>query len=417
MIFICLFLISISNFAIGDKQIEKINKSGEIKLESATENELFRTYGDDGNAVAVDQYNNCYVVGRIDNDAFIVKYDLNGNVVWNQTWGGLGDEEGYAVAVNPNQNSCYMTGTIEGFNVSDTNGFLVKYDLNGTLLWNLTWGGPNTDGGQALAVDSFGYCYIAGVINKYNEFSGDGILIKFDPDGHQLWNRTYGGLEQEDGTGVALDSGDHCYLAGTTASFAVDSYYSMYLVKYTTTGIQVWNKTYVYGRCFGLAIDGWNNCYLVGDPGLLKVDSVGNSLWRQTLEELGDPWMTNVAIDSRNHCYITGHITIDEGFNTLYAAFIVKFDASGNAVGHRLIYNDNNYYRGKGIAIDAFNRIYVTGTIHLSEGFLFISNILYPIRISGFEWVFLLILGEIFGLILIEMKNRRKITSNISGED
>jgi hypothetical protein len=412
VIFICLFLISVNNLGVGGKSIEKINKCGEIKLESLTTIEWFRMWGVRGNGVAVDRYNNCYLVGIINNDAFIVKYNKDGNVIWNQTWGRTGDDEGYAVTVDPNQNSCYITGTTEGLDLSKTDGFLVKYDLNGTFLWNLTWGGANSDGGMDIVVDSFGYCYIAGVINKCNEFSGDGILIKFDTDGNQLWNRTYGGLGLEDGTGVAIDSGNYCYFAGTTASFAVD-YYDMYLVKYTSSGVQVWNKTYdceTWDRCFGLAIDGWNNSYLVGDPGLLKVDPMGNPLWRQTLAELDDPLVTNIAIDSKNNCYITGFTMIDDIFDTLHTAFIVKFDASGNALGHRLIDNGDGLYWGSGIAVDAFNNFYVAGNIYWERGFLFVSNILYPQRISGFEWLFLFILGEIIGLILIEMKYRQKIT-------
>ncbi len=407
-IFICLLFISISNTEIGDKNSEKINEYGENKFETSTEMEWLRLWGNSGNGVAVDQYNNCYLVGEIDNDAFIVKYNLTGNMIWNQTWGGVGDDSGYALAVDTDQNTLYLTGTTESFNVSATDGFLAKFDLNGTLLWNKTWGGVNTDGGLDLAVESLGYCYIAGLIDKYNSYSGEGILLKFDTNGSQLWNRTYGGLELEDGTGVAIDSGNNVYLAGTTASFAVENY-DLYLTKFTSTGIQVWNKTYDYDsgdRCFGLAVDGLNNCYLVGDPGLLKYDSEGNLVWRQTLDFLGRPLVTDVAVDTSNYCYVTGHTRIDDIFKTRYPAFIVKCDPSGDAVGHRLIYNDDLYdfYWGNRIAVDAFNNIYVAGDIIWDSGFLFISNKLYPIQITGFEWVFLFILGEVIGLMLIEMK-------------
>jgi hypothetical protein len=325
---------------------------------------------------------------------------------------------GYAVAVDPIQNSCYLTGTTEGFNLNASDGFLVKYDLNGTCLWNLTWGGAQTDGGRDLTVDSFGDCYVAGVIDKYNEFSGDGILLKFDPDGKQLWNRTFGGLELEDATGIALDNGNYCYLAGTTASFAVESdTYDMYLVKYTATGVHVWNKTYDYAsidRCFDLAIDSWNNCYLVGDPGLVKVDSVGNPLWRQTLEDLDYPLVTSIALDSNSNCYVTGFAMIEDVFNTRYAAFIVKFDTSGDGLGLRLIYKDGDLYWGNGIAVDPFNNIYIAGeSLRDGYGFLFHSTTLYPFRISGFEWIFLFLVGEIVGLMLIELKKSKKMHDKV----
>ncbi|NVM54151.1 MAG: hypothetical protein HWN66_10660 [Candidatus Helarchaeota archaeon] len=407
VIFILFLLVTMINLQDVNAKLEGKGKDDKLEVETSPAREWFRIWGTEGNDVAVDQNDNCYLVGSIANDAFIVKFDANGNEIWNRTWGGAEDDEAYGLVIDSNTNSCYLIGATESFGVSLVDGFIVKYDLNGTQLWNLTWGGPNTDAGVDVTVDSFGNCYAGGLINKSGDLTGDAILLKYDSDGNQLWNRTYGGAELDDTGGIDLDSGNNCYIAGTTSSFGTD-HYDLFIVKYNQTGTQLWNRTYDYDaweRCFGMAIDGLNNCYLVGDPGLLKYDSEGNQLWHQTLDILEYPLATAIAIDTENNCYVTGHTWVYDIFRTIYSAFVLKLDSSGNALGHRLIYDDALYW-GNGIAVDESNNFYVAGEIRVYavDAFLFKSSTLYPLQVSGFEWLFFLIGGQLLGLLLLEWK-------------
>jgi len=75
--------------------------------------------------------------------------------------------------------------------------FLCKYDPDGNYLWTRTWGGILDDTGRAVAVDVSGNAYVTGIFSYTVDFHpGEGteihssfgpdnaFLVKFDPEGN-----------------------------------------------------------------------------------------------------------------------------------------------------------------------------------------------------------------------------------------
>ena len=56
-----------------------------------------------------------------------------------RTWGGPQFDEGSGVATAPD-NSVYVTGTTLSFGAGDRDAFLLKYNANGALAWQRTFG-------------------------------------------------------------------------------------------------------------------------------------------------------------------------------------------------------------------------------------------------------------------------------------
>jgi outer membrane protein assembly factor BamB len=78
----------------------------------------------------------------------------------------------------------------------------VKFDPNGALLWQRTWGG--TLGETALGVATSGdgaSVYIIGQTLSFGAGNIDAFLVKFDASGNLVWQRTLGRSNQRDGTG------------------------------------------------------------------------------------------------------------------------------------------------------------------------------------------------------------------------
>lgn len=93
--------------------------------------------------------------------------------VWNVTWPGLG------TAVATTEDSVYLAGV----NTNLTDAFLNKYDKDGNLIWNITCGGIGTSG-LATATSGDNAVYLAG--SKTNESvapiytnDSDAFLVKF----------------------------------------------------------------------------------------------------------------------------------------------------------------------------------------------------------------------------------------------
>ena len=132
----------------------------------------FGTAGPDrANRVAVDPQGNVYVVGQTSgtlpgqswagglSDAYLKKYDGAANEVWLRQFGGTGDDDATAVAVDP-LGYVYVAGRTGGepagaMMLGGVSGaFLQKYDPEGAEVWGRQFGFENFAGASAVCVDS-----------------------------------------------------------------------------------------------------------------------------------------------------------------------------------------------------------------------------------------------------------------------
>ena len=289
--------------------------------------EWSRTWGgndwDYGYGVVVDSYNNVYLAGDTSSfgagysDMVLVKYDSSGVQQWYRTWGGSDWDSGYGVAVDLS-NSVYITGETRNFGAGVSDIVLVKYDSSGVQQWNRTWGAGNWSYGYGVAVDSFNSVYLAGSTFNFGAGLYDMVLVKYDSSGLQQWNRTWGGSDWDSGYGVAVDSSNNVYLAGGTESFEA-GLIDMVLVKYDSSGLQQWNRTWGGNDrdySYGVAVDSSNNVYLAGgtesfgtgdeDMVLVKYDSSGVQQWNRTWGGTDGDIGYGVAVDSSDSVYLAG---------------------------------------------------------------------------------------------------------------
>ena len=204
-------------------------------------------FDDEAFVVAVaDEY--VYVGGRTftnyslaSANMFILKFHaLNGSLVWSQTLdGGHGYDEVDGLVVY--ENSLYVTGWTTGAGTQNDIAVL-RYDLNGTLLWNRTWGTPGWDEANGQAGVDENYIYVVGRYNAPNMIAGgDAVLVAFNrTDGNYAWHTTWGGDKLDDAFGMAMDSRS-IYSVGITSSFGNDL---LFLLKYTKTGTLLWNASW-----------------------------------------------------------------------------------------------------------------------------------------------------------------------------
>ena len=202
--------------------------------------------------------------------------------VWNVTWGGSGGYEGRAVATAGDY--VYLAGDID-----DCYAFINKYDRDGNLLWNITWAMfPSCIdwGSNVVAMTATGdSIYMAGMTASSNNSDSDAFLNRYDTDGNLLWNITYGGSGSFMGYATAATD-DSVYLAGEIMSNGSD--YAAFLNRYDTNGNLIWNITWSGPGCyaaFDVAASG-DSVYVSGREGhksfLNKYDTDGTLVWNTT---------------------------------------------------------------------------------------------------------------------------------------
>jgi len=277
LIVIIFFLYSTVNFPETCTFFNKQEDKNTILCNSSTSRSIVcewnRTWGttrsDAGYGVTLDSSNNVYLTGVTygvsSNDILLMKYDSSGMLQWTRTWGGTGHDIGWGVAVD-SLNNIYLAGQTESFGAGSSDMLLVKYDINGVKQWERTWGDTSYEVGRSVAIDSLNNVYLAGGHEAYWTGSDHMHLVKYDSTGVQLWNRTWGGPEWDIGRGVTVDSSDNVYFVGSTESFGMGSS-DMVVVKYDSSGVQQWNHTWGgtgHDECFEISVDSSDNVYLGG---------------------------------------------------------------------------------------------------------------------------------------------------------
>ncbi len=178
-------------------------------------------------------------------DLLLVKWDTNGNEVWNKTWGYAENDGGNAVWVSTSS-VIFTVGTTYHPGMSDL--VLIRWDDNGNQVWNKTWGGAQSEDGNSVFGDGT-YVYTCGSTSSYGNGNFDVCLIKWDYNGNVQGSYMWGGANQDNGYCVRM-MGGYVYICGQTTSFSVGGKDAL-LLKYTTNGVLEWNRSYgtAYDDC------------------------------------------------------------------------------------------------------------------------------------------------------------------------
>ena len=176
------------------------------------------------------------------NDVWLVKTDANGVAQWNRTYGGVGHDWAFSV-VQTIDSGFVVAGYTGSFGAGSADFWLVKTDASGNHQWNQTYGGTDDDMGFSMVQASDGGYAIAGYTGSFGAGSADFWLVKTDASGNHQWNQTYGGTDDEGGNFLIQTSDGGYALVGDTRSFGAGSY-DVWLVKTDSNGGAQWNRTY-----------------------------------------------------------------------------------------------------------------------------------------------------------------------------
>ncbi len=224
------------NHGGGDVWVVKLDREGNLLWQRALGGSGFDKADDitttpDGGYIIVGdtQSNDGDVSGHhgSPNDAWVVKLDREGNLLWQKTLGGSASDGansisptldgGYIIAGGTTSNDGDVTG-----NHGDADIWVVKIDGNGNIRWQKTFGGSGFDLANSITTAWDGGYIIAGATRSNDgDVSGyhgviDAWILKLGKQGNLQWQKTLGGINWDMAHSISKTQYGHYIMAGTT---------------------------------------------------------------------------------------------------------------------------------------------------------------------------------------------------------
>ncbi len=233
-------------------------------------------FTDSARKVLVDNAGNVLVAGssRGQNawDYTLLKYNPEGTLLWEQRYDGPAHGEDDAQwMTTDNAGNIYLTGSsrsITGFDDFAT----VKYNSNGVMQWDARYNGPgnNTDKALKVTVDSAGNVYVTGYSNGSGSLL-DYATVKYNSNGIQQWVSRYNGPGNDIDvpTAITVDNAGNVYVTGSSQSTSASGSQDYLTIKYNSAGSEEWTRRHdgpagLSDFATSMAMDETGNIYVTG---------------------------------------------------------------------------------------------------------------------------------------------------------
>jgi len=255
-----------------------------------------------------------------------------GQITFQKTYGGTDDE--YIGNVQQTNDSGYVIiGTTRSYGVGDEDIYVVKVNVQGNIQWTKTYGTADMEGGSNIKQTKDGGYILSGAGDLENY-----ILVKIDAGGNEQWHKNYGyfgGVNfdvqlTDDGGYIIVGSDNQTGYSGSTNTLCI---------KTDENGNIVWCKDYSVGGgvCIAKTTDGgyaivgkYDFGYAGSGTQLIKLDAHGNLLWSKAYGGLSTSTPLSMKRTTDGGFIITGMAFY--GSANAWDVYVIKTDALGNEI-------------------------------------------------------------------------------------
>ena len=237
-------------------------------------------------------------------DISLTKIAKGGNISWNKSYGGSGDEEARSIQETSDEGFI-----ITGYTTSEGSGgrdlYMLRINKIGDKKWAGAAGDSYDDEGVMVQQTSSGDFVAVGYStrqrtaesSKVQTQDADIMAVRYDRNGKKLWQKYYGGNDDDYACSIQTNKNGGLVIAGCTRSFS-DGTWDIYVIKTIDSGPVSWERS--IGGTANYISTGIqqtpDNGYLVLGYSFdtsstertevrVRLDSSGKFMWQQNLDD------------------------------------------------------------------------------------------------------------------------------------
>ncbi len=284
-------------------------------------------------------------------------------VNWARSYGGAENDE--CQSLLPTPDGGFLTvGFTESFGAGGKDAWVLKLDSSGNVMWQKAYGGAQDEIASAVQQTPGGDYIVGALTGSFGAGDSDIWVFKIDTSGDILWQKSYGG-SGEDVLNVLLHTSDGgCLAAGYTASFGVMNE-AYWILRLNSTGDVLWQKTYDAGGQQNVATmnaipdEGW---LVTGKTGyeqlVMRIDDAGAILWQKKFNwGYGKDIAFSLLRNPGGSFTAAGYTFLS---NNKYYLWVFEMDAAGNMIWQKQ-YGGDEHDMAREIAPTADGEYVVAG--------------------------------------------------------
>jgi uncharacterized delta-60 repeat protein len=151
-------------------------------------------------------------------DFWVLKLTSLGEIEWQRTYGGSNNDKAYSIQ-QASDGGYIVAGETKPFGAGNKDILVLKLASDGNIEWQKTYVGNYTDEAYSIQQASDGGYIVAGETQSFGAGNGDIWILKLASDGTIKWQKTYGGTQSDEASSIQQTSDGGYIVAGSTDSY------------------------------------------------------------------------------------------------------------------------------------------------------------------------------------------------------
>lgn len=343
-------------------------------------------------------------------DYWILRTDELGNLLWDRRFGGTNSDVLIKLLITSDDGLIAAGNSFSGQNGDKSQSnwdsteqsidfWIVKTDAFGDLLWDKRFGGNSLDlFGSIIQTSDSGYLMvgstlssISGNITQPSYGAWDYWIIKIDSIGNKLWDKRFGGIDDDFANSIAAGSNGEFIVGGYSKSGIggdksqpSQGLFDYWILKIDSLGNKIWDRTFGGNQTDwlfdlqstndgGFLLGGQSFSDLNGDKSepnngpspnssdrwIIKIDSNGTKLWDRSIGGTASEDLSRISVTHDSGFLLSGESYSNMGGDKsednlgLEQTWVVKLDSIGVIIWDKTIYSLGHDEEGSALAIDS----------------------------------------------------------------